>query len=107
VQKSNQLSVESRRNENHSGKRIDQCKQRLPLCQIGLVKDHDRHLVQGFSNFFVLRPHFKKFFLGNPLMDSLDVNDTCKRPISLQKHLYLVCQVNLFRDPKNIFRDHK
>jgi len=24
-------------------------------------------------------------------MDSLDVNDTCKRPISLQKHLYLIC----------------
>jgi len=33
-------------------------------------------------------------------MDSLDVNDTCKRPISLQKYLYLVCQANLFRDPK-------
>jgi len=33
-------------------------------------------------------------------MDSLDVNDTCKRPISLRKHLYLVCQANLFRDPK-------
>jgi len=36
-------------------------------------------------------------------MDSLDVNDTCKRPISLQKHLYLVCQANLFRDPKLYF----
>jgi len=33
-------------------------------------------------------------------MDSLDDNDTCKRPISLQKHLYLVCQANLFRDPQ-------
>jgi len=33
-------------------------------------------------------------------MDSLDVNDTRKRPISLQKYLYLVCQANLFRDPK-------
>jgi len=33
-------------------------------------------------------------------MDSLDVNHTCKRPISLQKHLYLVCQADLFRDPK-------
>jgi len=32
-------------------------------------------------------------------MDSLDVNDTCKRPISLQKNFYLVCQANLFRDP--------
>jgi len=40
-------------------------------------------------------------------MDSLDVNDTCKRPISLQKHLYLVCQANLFRNPKIIFRDPK
>jgi len=25
-----------------------------------------------------------KFFLGDPLMDSLDINDTCKRPISFQ-----------------------
>jgi len=33
-------------------------------------------------------------------MDSLDVIDTCKRPISLQKRLYLVCQANLFRNPK-------
>jgi len=33
-------------------------------------------------------------------MDILDVNDTCKRPISLQKHLYLICQAKLFRDPK-------
>jgi len=40
-------------------------------------------------------------------MDSLDVNDTCKRPISLQKHLYLVCQANSFRGPKIIFRDPK
>jgi len=31
-------------------------------------------------------------------MDSLDVNDTCKRPVSLQKHLHLVCQAYLFRD---------
>ena len=30
----------------------------------------------------------------------LDVNYACKRPISLQKHLYLVCQANLFCDPK-------
>jgi len=36
-------------------------------------------------------------------MDSPDVNDTCKRPISLQKHLYLVCQANLFRDPKKLY----
>jgi len=41
----------------------------------------------------------KKFFLGDPMMDSLDVTDTCKRPISLQQYLYLVCQANLFRDP--------
>jgi len=40
-------------------------------------------------------------------MDSLDVNDTCKRPISLQKHLYLVCQANLFRGPKTIFHNPK
>jgi len=38
-------------------------------------------------------------------MDSLDVSDTCKRPVSLQKHLHLVCQANLFRCPKIIFRD--
>jgi len=38
-------------------------------------------------------------------MDSLDVNDTCKRPISLQKRLYQVCRANLFRDPKIIFRN--
>jgi len=36
-------------------------------------------------------------------VDSLDVIDTCKRPISLQKHLYQVCQTNLFRDPKIIW----
>ena len=39
----------------------------------------------------------EEFFLGGPLMDSLDVNDTCKRRISLQKHSHLVCQDNLFR----------
>jgi len=35
-------------------------------------------------------------------MDSLDldVNDICKRLISLQKHLYLICQAKLIRDPK-------
>jgi len=38
-------------------------------------------------------------------MDSVDVNDTYKRPISLQKHLYLVCQDNLFCSPKIIFLD--
>jgi len=27
-------------------------------------------------------------------MDSLDVNDTCKCPISLHKHLDLICQAN-------------
>jgi len=37
------------------------------------------------------------------LIDSLYVNDTCKRPISQQKHLYLVCQAGFFRDPKLYF----
>jgi len=32
-------------------------------------------------------------------LDILDANDTFKRPISLLKHLYLICQAN-FRDPK-------
>jgi len=36
-------------------------------------------------------------------MDSRDLNDKCKRPISLQKHLHLVCQANLFRDPELYF----
>jgi len=36
-------------------------------------------------------------------MDSRDVNDACKSPISLQKHLYLICQANLFLDPKLYF----
>ena len=54
----------------------------------------------GLLKLFVLRPHFEKGFLGEPLIYSLDVNDTCKRPVSLQKHLYLVCQAHLFRDPK-------
>jgi len=35
-------------------------------------------------------------------MDSLDVNDTCKRPISLQKHLYLVCQADFFATPNGV-----
>jgi len=38
-------------------------------------------------------------------MDSPDINDTCKRPISLQKHLYLICQANVFREPRITFRD--
>jgi len=38
-------------------------------------------------------------------MDSLDVNDTCTGPNSLQKHLYLFCQANLFSEPKITFRD--
>ena len=63
-------------------------------------------LAQGFSNFFVLLPHFKKVFSRRPL-DSLHVNDKWKHPISLQKHLYQVCQANLFRDPKIIFHDPK
>jgi len=42
---------------------------------------------QGFSNFLVLRPISKKFFLGDPLMDSLDVNDTCKCPIVFKKFI--------------------
>jgi len=27
---------------------------------------------QGFSNFFLLQPHFKNNFLHHPLMDSLE-----------------------------------
>jgi len=38
-------------------------------------------------------------------MDNLDVNDAFERHISLQKRLYLICQANLFRDPKITFRD--
>jgi len=58
----------------------------------------------GLLKLFCSATHFKiVFFLGDLLMDSLDVNDTCKRPISLQKHIRLVCQVHLFRDPKIIF----
>jgi len=40
-------------------------------------------------------------------MDGLDGNDTSKRPISLQQHLYQVRQANLFRGPKIIFRGPK
>jgi len=61
----------------------------------------------GFSNIFVLLPFLKKRFSRRPLMDCVDINDTCKRPISLQKHLYLICQAKLFRDPKITFHDPK
>ena len=45
-------------------------------------------LCQGLSNFFVLRPNFeKRFFYAASLMDSLDVNNTCKRLIkNLKMH---------------------
>jgi len=43
MQKSNQFSVEIRINKNT--KRIDQCKQSLSLCRIGLVKDHGSYLL--------------------------------------------------------------
>jgi len=56
--------------------------------------------VRASQTFLFCGPIFKKFFPDNSLTDSLAVNDTCKHPISLQKHLYLVCQANLFRDPK-------
>jgi len=39
------------------------------------------------------------------MIDSLDVNDKGKRPISLQKHLHLICEANLFRNPKITFRE--
>jgi len=61
----------------------------------------------GFLKLFCCATHLKKIFPRRPLIDSLDVNDTCKRPISLQKHLHLVCQANLLRDSKLIFRDPK
>jgi len=54
----------------------------LPSLQLIVWILTRNYLWQGFSNFFVLQPIFKKFFLGDPLMDSPDVNDTCKRPIS-------------------------
>jgi len=38
------MLVEIKINEN-DGKRIDQCKERLSLCHIGLVKVHGGHLV--------------------------------------------------------------
>jgi len=63
-------------------------------------------LNQGFSKTFLFGdPLLKKFFLGDHLMGSLEVSDTWKHPISLQKRLYLVCQANLFRHLKIIFRD--
>jgi len=40
-------------------------------------------------------------------MDSPDVNGRCKRPISLQKHLYLIYQAKLFRYAKITFCDPK
>jgi len=58
-------------------------------------------LKQGFSNFLFCDPIFKKFFLGDPLMDILDINDTCKCPIDLQKRICL--SIHFFRDPKIIF----
>jgi len=39
------------------------------------------------QTFLFCHPISEKFFLGDTLMDSLDVNDAFKRPISLQKHL--------------------
>jgi len=60
-------------------------------------------LFQGFSNFFVLGPHLKKsFFCAAPLMDSLDVNDTCKRLITnLKMH---ICQ---WANPTNAHNPRK
>jgi len=58
----------------------------------------------GLLKLFCSVTPFQNFFLGDPLMDSLDVSDTCKHPINLQKHLYLVCQANLFRDQNYISR---
>jgi len=60
-------------------------------------------LCQGFSNFFVLRPHFeKRFFYAAPLMDSLDVNDTFERLITnLKKHF---CQ---WRNLSNAYNPRK
>ena len=48
-------------------------------------------LNQGFSNFFVLRPRFRnRFFNATPLIENLDVNDTCEHPITnLQRHYCL------------------
>ena len=59
----------------------------------------------GFLKLFCSATHLKKFFPRRPLIDSQDVNDTRKRPISLQKDLHQVCQASLFRDSKLIFRD--
>jgi len=51
-------------------------------------------LDQGFSNLFVLRPTFKKFFQCDSTqfnaIESLDVNDTSKHPITnLKTHFCL------------------
>jgi len=41
------------------------------------------------SQTLVPRPILKKFFYATPLVDSLVVTDTCKRPTNLKRHLCL------------------
>ena len=57
------------------------------------AEDSDFALRQGFSNFFVLRPTFKTGFLCELLMASLDVNDTCKRPVTNIKRHFCLYQI--------------
>jgi len=62
-----------------------------------------------FSEFTPLKDEIYPQVLIYPRLRTtgLDVNDTCKRPISSQKHLHLICQAKLFRDPNITFRDPK
>jgi len=55
------------------------------LCLFNIIGLFSVLSVQGFLNFFVLRPHCENFFFATLFMDSLDVNDTCKCPIGPHK----------------------
>jgi len=47
-------------------------------------------LGQGLLKLFILRPILKKVFQCDPLIESLNVDDTCKHPITnIKRHLCL------------------
>jgi len=48
---------------------------------------------QGFSNFFVLRPHFKTSFFMRLFLDSLDVNDTCNVQLQISRRIFVYGEI--------------
>ena len=48
----------------YNGIIADQCKQKVVLCHIGLVRDHRGHLVQCFLIGWMVHPRVNKIFAG-------------------------------------------